>query len=88
MSGRARGGGKWDGEVKSRPPDRKDNTHKGGEPRESRVPVGLQKQPGVSDGVHEEPDLGHKTSVKQGRERQMINKQKTTDCIALEQSGM
>lgn len=50
--------------------------------------MGLQKQPGVSDGVREESDLGHKTSVKQGRERQMINKQKLTGGIALEQSGM
>lgn len=76
------------GEVKSRPPGRKDNTHKGGEPRESRAPMGLQKQPGVSDGVHGEPGLGHKMSVKQGRERQLINKQKITGCIALEQSDM
>lgn len=68
MSDIARGRGDAGGEVKSRPPGRKDMC-KSWEPRESRVPMGLQKQPGVNNGVHRKPGLDHEMSVNQGRER-------------------
>lgn len=64
--------------MKSRPPGRKDNNCKGQEPRESRAPLGLQKQPAVNDRVHGKPGLDHDMSVKQGKERQMVNKQENS----------
>lgn len=68
MSDIARGGGEVGGEVKRSLPGRK-NTCESWKPRESRVPMGLQKPPGVNDGVHRKPGLDHEMSVNQGRER-------------------
>lgn len=68
MSDIARGGGEVGGEVKRRLPGRK-NTCESWKPRESRVPMGLQKPPGMNDGVHRKPGLDHEMSVnKAGRD--------------------